>query len=92
VRTCGNWAPASSLERCLFNVAAIAPTPLYELDHEWVRRMWQDLAPPSSNAARYVNFMSEFQEDRVRAAYGPDKYALGLPRSKPRTIQKTYSA
>jgi nucleoid-associated protein YgaU len=48
---------------------------MYEADREWVRRMWQDLAPLSSDAAGYVNFMSEYQEDRVRAAYGADKYA-----------------
>jgi hypothetical protein len=37
--------------------------------------MWEDLAPLSSNSSGYVNFMSEYQEDRVRAAYGADKYA-----------------
>jgi FAD/FMN-containing dehydrogenase len=66
----------SRTARYLFNVAAVAPTrELYEADRNWVRRMWEDLAPLSSNAAGYVNFMSEYQEDRVRAAYGAEKYA-----------------
>jgi FAD/FMN-containing dehydrogenase len=61
--------------RYLFNVSAVAHTPeLYEADRRWVRKMWEDLAPLSSNSSGYVNFMSEYQEDRVRAAYGADKY------------------
>jgi len=62
--------------RYLFNIAAVAPVPeLYEPDRAWCRTMWQDLTPHSSNTGGYVNFMNEYQEDRVRAAYGADKYA-----------------
>ena len=30
--------------------------------------------PHASGIGSYVNFMSEYEENRVRAAYGPDKY------------------
>jgi FAD/FMN-containing dehydrogenase len=64
--------------RYLFNISAVAPIQapeLYEPDRAWCRTMWQDLTPYSSNTGGYVNFMTEYQEDRVRLAYGPDKYA-----------------
>jgi FAD/FMN-containing dehydrogenase len=39
----------------------------------WVRRLWEALRPYSSGGV-YVNYLSNEGEDRVRAAYGPDKY------------------
>ena len=40
----------------------------------WVRRLWEALRPFSSGGV-YVNFqMGDEGEDRVRAAYGPEKY------------------
>jgi FAD/FMN-containing dehydrogenase len=57
------------------NIAAIAPTPeLLETDRQWVRAFWSDLVPHAAGIGSYVNFMSDLDEDRIRAAYGPDKY------------------
>jgi FAD/FMN-containing dehydrogenase len=50
--------------------AAAGDMGLYEADRAWVRSVWQDLVPYSSGAGGYVNFMSEYEEDRVRQAYG----------------------
>jgi FAD/FMN-containing dehydrogenase len=59
----------------LFNIAAIAPTPdLLETDRAWVRTFWDALRPCASSSGSYVNFMTEYDEDRVRATYGAAKY------------------
>jgi FAD/FMN-containing dehydrogenase len=47
---------------------------MLDAEREWVRSFWQALRPYASSAGSYVNFMSEYEEDRVRAAYGPAKY------------------
>ncbi|WP_370947467.1 FAD-binding oxidoreductase [Amycolatopsis sp. cg5] len=47
---------------------------LFEADRAWVRTFWAALVPHASNHGGYVNFMSEFENDRVRASYGPAKY------------------
>lgn len=61
--------------RYIVNITAVCPTPeLFEKDRLWVREYWAALVPHASNTGSYVNFMSEFDEDRVRAAYGPEKY------------------
>jgi hypothetical protein len=58
-----------------FNIAALAPTPeLLEADRAWVRSFWQALRPHAIGGGSYVNFMAEFDEDRVRASYGAAKY------------------
>ena len=43
-------------------------------ERAWARNFWDALRPHSLGIGAYVNAMSEFEEDRVRAAYGPDKY------------------
>ncbi|MFI5042686.1 MAG: FAD-binding oxidoreductase, partial [Acidimicrobiales bacterium] len=59
----------------VLNIAAIAPTPeLLEADRGWVRAFWADLVPHASGVGSYVNFMSEYEQDRIRASYGPKKY------------------
>jgi FAD/FMN-containing dehydrogenase len=59
----------------VLNIAAIAPTPeLLEADRAWARSFWSDLVPHAGGVGSYVNFMSEFEEDRVRASYGAAKY------------------
>ncbi len=61
--------------RYCVNIAAVCPAPeLYEADRPWVRSFWEALRPHAVGAGSYVNFMSEYDEDRVRAAYGPQKY------------------
>ena len=61
--------------RFAFNIAAICPAPdLLEADRTWVRSFWQALRPYASGAGGYVNFMTEYEEDRVRSSYGPTKY------------------
>ncbi len=58
----------------VFNIAAISPAPdLFAADRAWVRDFWQALRPYAGNSGSYVNFMTEQEEDRVRAAYGPSK-------------------
>jgi FAD/FMN-containing dehydrogenase len=57
------------------NVAAFCPTPeLLAADRTWVRSFWSALLPLASNAGGYVNYMAEYEENRVRAAYGAAKY------------------
>jgi len=59
----------------VFNIEAAAPTPeLFEADRAWVRAFWDALRPYASGSGSYVNFMNEYDEDRVRASYGPAKY------------------
>jgi FAD/FMN-containing dehydrogenase len=61
--------------RYIVNIAAAAPTPeLYAVEREWVRAFWSALAPHAVDVGSYVNFMTEPEEERVRAAYGPQKY------------------
>jgi FAD/FMN-containing dehydrogenase len=58
------------------NISATAPTPdLYEADRAWVRTLWEALRPHAPSSGSYVNFMAEYEADRVRAAYGPEKFA-----------------
>jgi len=65
----------SRAARFAFNIAAICPAPeLLEADRAWVRSFWQALRPYASGVGSYVNFMAEYEEDRVRAAYGAAKY------------------
>ena len=70
--------------RFAFNIAAVAPTPeLFEADRAWVRAFWEALRPHAGGSGSYVNFMSEYDEDRVRASYGAEKYErLGRIKAK----------
>lgn len=36
--------------------------------------MWDALRPCSIDIGSYVNAMTDVDEDRLRASYGPDKY------------------
>jgi FAD/FMN-containing dehydrogenase len=61
--------------RYVVNLTAIAPTMQdLEADRQWVRDYWSALVPHAAGIGGYINFMSEYDEDRVRAAYGPGKY------------------
>jgi hypothetical protein len=59
------------------NIAAAAPPEmpeLFEADRAWVRAFWSDLVPHAQGEGGYVNFMSEPDDNRVRASYGAEKY------------------
>jgi berberine-like enzyme len=59
----------------VISIQAICPTlELFDTERAWVRAFWSDLVPHASGIGSYVNFMSEYEENRVRAAYGPQKY------------------
>lgn len=61
--------------RYVVNIAAIAHTQEeLDADRQWARDYWSALVPHANGVGSYVNFMSEYEEDRVRAAYGPGKY------------------
>jgi hypothetical protein len=61
--------------RFCFNIAAVCPVPeLLVADRAWVRDFWEAMRPHASGAGSYVNFMTDVEEDRVRAAYGEAKY------------------
>ena len=62
-------------ERYVVNITAVCEThKQYDADREWVRTYWSDLVRYAPNSGSYVNFMSEYDADRIRAAYGPAKY------------------
>ncbi len=58
----------------VFNIA-VCPTPeLLATDRAWVRALWEDLRPHGPRFGTYVNSITEVEEDRVRLAFGPEKY------------------
>jgi FAD/FMN-containing dehydrogenase len=65
----------SRASRWVVNIGALSPDPaLLAKDRIWVRELWDALVPYASNSGGYVNFMAEYEADRVRTAYGPAKY------------------
>jgi hypothetical protein len=59
----------------VFNISAVTPEPLQlPAEREWARDFWTALRPHASSSGSYVNFMSEYEEDRLRATYGAAKY------------------
>lgn len=66
-------------------ITPVCPTPqLLAADRAWARSFWEALRPHSLGAGSYVNAMTEFDDDRVRASYGPAKY------QRLATIKATY--
>ena len=62
--------------RFIVNLAAIAPTgELLAADRDWARAFWDALVPYAVGIGSYVNFMTDLDDDRIRASYGPEKYA-----------------
>lgn len=56
------------------DISAATPDPAaFEAERSWVRDYWTALVPHATGEGSYVNFMTDPEEDRVRAAYG-DKY------------------
>lgn len=55
------------------NITGNAMTPgEFDAERDWVRRFWSEMEP--YNVGAYVNFLMEEGEERVRRAYGPEKY------------------
>jgi hypothetical protein len=55
--------------------AAVAPTPeLLTADRAWLRDLREKLAPYANKSAAYLNFITEYDDQRIRHAYGPAKY------------------
>ena len=55
---------------------AVCPTPeLLSGERAWVRGLWHALQPYTCDAGAYVNAVTDADDDAVRAAYGPEKYA-----------------
>ena len=56
-------------------IVGVCPTAeVLSAERAWARSLWEALRPHSAGIGAYVNAMSEFEDDRVRAAYGPAKY------------------
>src|SRR5919109_312815 len=56
-----------------YNISAITETADgFDEEREWSRRFWSALEPYHTSV--YVNFLMEEGEDRIREAYGPEKY------------------
>ncbi|MBW0010065.1 MAG: BBE domain-containing protein, partial [Pseudonocardiales bacterium] len=47
---------------------------LGDADRRWVRSFWRVLLPRARGIGGYLNAVSELEEYRVRASYGPAKY------------------
>ncbi|HEX5375328.1 MAG TPA: FAD-binding oxidoreductase [Solirubrobacterales bacterium] len=57
-----------------FNITAATAGPDgFDEEREWVRDFWSALEPHHTSGV-YVNFLMNEGEDRVREAYGPQKY------------------
>lgn len=60
-------------------IDAAVPDPLmFAAEREWARSTWDALRPFAPDAGTYVNMMTEFDEDRVRASYGAKYDRLSL--------------
>ncbi|HEY4017449.1 MAG TPA: FAD-binding oxidoreductase [Pseudonocardiaceae bacterium] len=46
----------------------------WEAERAWVRDLWSALQPHSLGVGDYINSMVEFEQERIVASYGPDKY------------------
>jgi hypothetical protein len=60
-------------------IDAIVPDPvMFDRERQWARSTWDGLRPFADDASTYVNMMTEFDEDRVRASYGAKYERLAL--------------
>ena len=59
----------------VINISGTTPEPGgFAAERDWVRSYWSALVKHAAGVGSYVNFMTEYEEDRVRSAYG-SKYA-----------------
>jgi FAD/FMN-containing dehydrogenase len=69
----GDTAFTGRHEGHTFNIAGMTESAEgFEEEREWVRAFWSALAPHQTGV--YVNFLMEEGEERVREAYGAEKY------------------
>ena len=58
-----------------FNITSATAGPEgFDEEREWVRDFWSALEPHHAGGGVYVNFLMNEGEDRVREAYGTEKY------------------
>lgn len=77
--------------RWAFNITAIAPdADGLAADRAWARTFWEALKPYASDAGSYINFMTDFEPDRVQATYVRRSTSVSR-RSKRSTIRRTCS-
>jgi FAD/FMN-containing dehydrogenase len=61
--------------RYLINITGIGATPeILRAERAWVRSMWRALRPFARDSGGYVNSMTDNDDERIRASYGPIKY------------------
>lgn len=59
----------------VINISATTPEPdTFDAERQWVRDYWSALVTHAVGVGSYVNFMTEYDEDRIRSSYGA-KYA-----------------
>lgn len=57
--------------RYVVNISGTAMSPDdYDAERAWSRQYWDALVKHAVGVGSYVNFMTEYEEDRVRSAYG----------------------
>lgn len=57
----------------IFNISGITGSPAgFDREREWVRDCWEALLPHQSSV--YVNFLMDADADRIRDAYGPERF------------------
>jgi len=57
--------------RYVINISATAMSPEdYDAERSWSRQYWSALVEHAVGVGSYVNFMTEYDEDRVRNSYG----------------------
>ncbi len=55
----------------VINISGTTPEPDgFTAERDWVRNYWSALVEHATGVGGYVNFMTEYEEDRVRSAYG----------------------
>jgi FAD/FMN-containing dehydrogenase len=59
----------------LFLLAIAEEPALLATETEWAREFWTALQPVSMGPGSYLNGEAEYPDDRVRASFGPEKYA-----------------
>lgn len=58
--------------RYIVNISATAMSPEdYDAERAWSRAYWSALVEHAVGIGSYVNFMTDYEQDRVRNAYGP---------------------